>query len=148
MINSRLTCLQISCKFVAEALILGWLASGWRRCTASWRRRPGGCWAGRRARRWRPGTGRPGEPRTLSSARIRHLEQLAADGGRQEADLQASNTALRAELAEASQRREELEQRAVHILREVAVLEAPLAAASGEVARLGGGGRTRDSQVS
>ena len=67
---------------------------------------------------------------------------------RLEADLQASNTALRAELAEASQRREELEQRVVHILREVAVLEAQLAAASGEVARLRGGGRTQDSQVS
>ena len=75
-------------------------------------------------------------------------ERLEALRRQLEADLQASNTALRAELAEASQRREELEQRVVHILREVAVLEAPLAAASGEVARLGGGGRTRDSQVS
>ena len=75
-------------------------------------------------------------------------ERLEALRRQLEADLQASNTALRAELAEASQRREELEQRVVHILREVAVLEAQLAAASGEVARLRGGGRTQDSQVS
>jgi len=80
-------------------------------------------------------------------ARILHLEQLAADGGRQEASLQASNAALRAELAEAGQRREELELRVAHIRREIAVLEAQLTAVCGEAARLVGGGKTPASQA-
>ena len=79
--------------------------------------------------------------------RILHLEQLAAASGRQVAAAQATNAALRAELAEAGQRREELELRVAHVLREVAVLEAEVEAACGEAGRLVGAAR-RPAQVS
>ena len=80
--------------------------------------------------------------------RIRHLEQLAAARGLKVAAAQHTNAALRAELAEACQRREDLELRVAHVLREVAVLEAQVAAASGEVGRPVGAARRSPAQVS
>jgi len=60
-------------------------------------------------------------------ARILYLEQQAS--------LQASNAALRAELADAGQRREELKLRVAHIRREIDELEEHRTAVCGEAAR-------------
>jgi len=97
-------------------------------------------------------------------ARILHLEQLAADGGRQEASLQASNASLRKyrdvvgiirgrvalfrmEIAVLEVKERFEEEMRSYTPSEIAVLEAQLMAVCGVAARLVGGGKTPASQA-